>query len=84
MSAALPRAIGKKQAATRSLRPLAPTDRRASPDDRSERPPRRADFRRVHLKTVKLRGQVSQGICFPLSILPPDDAPRVEMSYIGG
>jgi RNA ligase (TIGR02306 family) len=24
------------------------------------------------IKTVKLRGQVSQGICFPLSILPPD------------
>src|SRR5579862_4140343 len=23
------------------------------------------------IKTVKLRGQVSQGICFPLSILPP-------------
>jgi RNA ligase (TIGR02306 family) len=28
----------------------------------------RAGFR---IKTVKLRGQVSQGICFPLSILPP-------------
>lgn len=24
------------------------------------------------IKTIKLRGQVSQGICFPLSILPPD------------
>jgi RNA ligase (TIGR02306 family) len=24
------------------------------------------------IKTVKLRGQVSQGICFPLSLLPPD------------
>jgi RNA ligase (TIGR02306 family) len=24
------------------------------------------------IKTVRLRGQVSQGICFPLSILPPD------------
>src|SRR5271156_251101 len=23
------------------------------------------------IKTVKLRGQVSQGICFPVSILPP-------------
>jgi len=23
------------------------------------------------IKTVKLRGQVSQGICFPLSVLPP-------------
>jgi len=29
----------------------------------------RAGFR---IKTVKLRGQVSQGICFPLSILPDD------------
>jgi RNA ligase (TIGR02306 family) len=29
------------------------------------------------IKTVKLRGQVSQGICFPLSILPPD-APSEE------
>lgn len=34
----------------------------------------RAGFR---IKTVKLRGQVSQGICFPLSILPPD-TPREE------
>jgi RNA ligase (TIGR02306 family) len=24
------------------------------------------------IKTVRLRGQVSQGICFPLSVLPPD------------
>ena len=24
------------------------------------------------IKTIRLRGQVSQGICFPLSILPPD------------
>ena len=24
------------------------------------------------IKTIKLRGQVSQGICFPLTILPPD------------
>ena len=24
--------------------------------------------------TIKLRGQVSQGICFPLSILPADTA----------
>jgi RNA ligase (TIGR02306 family) len=35
------------------------------------------------IKTVKLRGQVSQGICFPLSILPPgtpteDDADVTE------
>lgn len=29
------------------------------------------------IKTVKLRGQVSQGICFPLSILPPE-APTEE------
>ncbi len=29
------------------------------------------------IKTVKLRGQVSQGICFPLAILPPD-APHDE------
>jgi RNA ligase (TIGR02306 family) len=29
------------------------------------------------IKTVKLRGQVSQGICFPLSLLP-SDAPREE------
>lgn len=35
---------------------------------------RPAGFR---IKTVKLRGQVSQGICFPLSILPPD-APTEE------
>jgi RNA ligase (TIGR02306 family) len=29
------------------------------------------------IRTVRLRGQVSQGICFPLSILPPD-APTEE------
>jgi RNA ligase (TIGR02306 family) len=29
----------------------------------------RAGFR---IKTIKLRGQVSQGICFPMSILPAD------------
>src|SRR6186997_504296 len=29
------------------------------------------------IKTVKLRGQVSQGICFALSLLPPD-APTEE------
>jgi RNA ligase (TIGR02306 family) len=34
----------------------------------------RAGFR---IKTVRLRGQVSQGICFPLSILP-SDAPTQE------
>jgi hypothetical protein len=27
--------------------------------------------RKFRVKTIKLRGQVSQGICFPLSILPP-------------
>jgi RNA ligase (TIGR02306 family) len=26
----------------------------------------------LRIKTVKLRGQVSQGICFPLSLLPPN------------
>ncbi|MCI0700472.1 MAG: RNA ligase (ATP), partial [Planctomycetia bacterium] len=29
------------------------------------------------IKTIKLRGQVSQGICFPMSVLPPD-APQEE------
>lgn len=28
--------------------------------------------RKMRIKTIKLRGQVSQGICFPLSILPED------------
>lgn len=37
--------------------------------------PERAEFefmrpRRFRVKTIKLRGQVSQGICFPLDILP--------------
>ena len=27
--------------------------------------------RKFRIKTIKLKGQVSQGICFPLSILPP-------------
>lgn len=27
--------------------------------------------RKFRIKTIKLRGQVSQGICFPLTILPP-------------
>lgn len=35
------------------------------------------------IKTVKLRGQVSQGICFPLSILPPD-APTEEGADVTG
>lgn len=30
--------------------------------------------RKMLIKTVKLRGQVSQGICFPLSVLPKDIA----------
>jgi RNA ligase (TIGR02306 family) len=28
--------------------------------------------RKMRIRTIKLRGQISQGICFPLSILPPD------------
>ena len=28
--------------------------------------------RGMRIRTIKLRGQISQGICFPLSILPPD------------
>ncbi|MDX2188591.1 MAG: RNA ligase (ATP) [Bacteroidota bacterium] len=28
--------------------------------------------RGFRIKTIRLRGQISQGICFPLSILPPD------------
>ncbi|MBI1183818.1 RNA ligase (ATP) [bacterium] len=28
--------------------------------------------RGMRIKTIRLRGQVSQGICFPLGILPPD------------
>jgi RNA ligase (TIGR02306 family) len=35
------------------------------------------------IKTVKLRGQVSQGICFPLSILPPG-APTAEGTDVTG
>ncbi len=39
--------------------------------------PERTEFeflkaRKMRIKTIKLRGQVSQGICFPLSILPAD------------
>ena len=38
--------------------------------------PERPEFefmreRKFRVRTIKLRGQVSQGICFPLSILPP-------------
>ncbi len=37
--------------------------------------PERSEFeflkpRKMRIKTIKLRGQISQGICFPLSILP--------------
>lgn len=28
--------------------------------------------RGMRIRTIRLRGQVSQGVCFPLSILPPD------------
>ncbi len=35
------------------------------------------------IRTVRLRGQVSQGICFPLSILPPD-APTDEGMDVSG
>lgn len=28
--------------------------------------------RGMRIKTIRLRGQVSQGLCFPLSVLPPD------------
>lgn len=28
---------------------------------------------RYRIKTIRLRGQISQGICFPLSVLPPGD-----------
>lgn len=31
--------------------------------------------RNMRIRTVRLRGQISQGICFPLSILPPDFEP---------
>jgi RNA ligase (TIGR02306 family) len=33
--------------------------------------------RGMRIKTIRLRGQISQGICFPLSILP-DDCPKIE------
>jgi RNA ligase (TIGR02306 family) len=40
--------------------------------------PEKEDFEflrknKFRIKTIKLRGQVSQGICFPLSILPPGE-----------
>lgn len=33
---------------------------------------------KYRIKTVRLRGQVSQGICFPLDVLPDNVAPYVE------
>jgi RNA ligase (TIGR02306 family) len=30
-------------------------------------------FKGFHIRTIRLRGMISQGICFPLSILPPGD-----------
>ena len=48
-----------------SSAPAASSRPRPTPPGRDRLP---AGFR---IKTVKLRGQVSQGICFPLSILPP-------------
>ncbi|MBW8050304.1 MAG: RNA ligase (ATP) [Cytophagales bacterium] len=46
--------------------------------------PERSEFeflkpRKMRIKTVKLRGQISQGICFPLSILPTDTEIREDM-----
>lgn len=37
--------------------------------------------RGMRIKTIRLRGQISQGICFPLSILP-SDAPILEDSDV--
>ncbi len=39
--------------------------------------PERPEFeflkaRKMRIRTVRLRGQISQGICFPPSILPPN------------
>ena len=44
--------------------------------------PKRAEFlflepRGMRIRTIRLRGQVSQGICFPLSILPSGTADHV-------
>lgn len=57
------------------LRPSSFKPARTDPDGTATIP---AGFR---IKTVKLRGQVSQGICFPLAILPPD-APTDEGSDV--
>jgi RNA ligase (TIGR02306 family) len=35
--------------------------------------------RGMRIRTIRLRGQVSQGICFPLSILPEDIEPQEDM-----
>lgn len=37
--------------------------------------------RKFRINTVKLRGQVSQGICFPLSILPDDGSHNIPGLY---
>jgi hypothetical protein len=34
--------------------------------------------RKFRIRTIKLKGQVSQGICFPLSILPKGNSPAFE------
>jgi RNA ligase (TIGR02306 family) len=34
--------------------------------------------RSLRIKTIRLRGQVSQGICFPLSIIPNDFIPELD------
>lgn len=39
--------------------------------------------RKFRIKTIKLRGQVSQGIAFPLSILPNSDRP-MKWGYVEG
>lgn len=35
--------------------------------------------RGMRIRTIRLRGQVSQGICFPLSILPEDIEPKEDL-----
>ena len=38
------------------------------------------DLEGFRLKTIKLRGQVSQGLCLPLSILEKDDEMKIGIS----